>query len=267
MDETTQSPKPICISVITVCFNDLNQLRHTIDSVREQVKADYEHIVIDGGSKDGTLQYLADLPGGDEFSWYSESDDGIFDAMNKGAMQSKGHVLVFINAGDTFTSTDDLAYVQTSFEQNKWDWAYGAVRYVNNERLAIDGIVQAPFQKRRLELGLRFVPHQAMYMTARLFKELNGFDLDFPLDSDQDMAMRAAALSKPHVMIRFLCDFLVGGAHENASRLEREMSYHRMRRKNGLLLGSSVLVDRTYSAMTAGQRNLRDVIRRTIRIR
>lgn len=255
------------VTIVTVCYNDLVQLKKTVKSVRSQTCRSYQHVVIDGNSNDGTQDFLAELSRVYPIEWISEKDDGIFDAMNKGASRATGELVVFLNAGDTFTETDDLEHVIQSYDAEGWSWSYGALRYVDLDGKPIDGAIQAPFQKRRLELGFRFVPHQAMYMRTNFFHELGGFDLEFPLDSDQEISMRAAALAAPHVLIRFLCDFLVGGAHEDASRLQREISYHRMRVKNGLTVGGSRVADLAFSYVVAGQRLLRDQLRTHVKLR
>ena len=93
---TTHSP---LISIITVVFNAKNDLEKTIKSIQKQSFKDFEYIVVDGGSKDGTLdiinQYNQHIT-----TWISEPDRGLYDAMNKGILLSKGKFLWFINAGD-----------------------------------------------------------------------------------------------------------------------------------------------------------------------
>jgi glycosyltransferase involved in cell wall biosynthesis len=97
--DATKANAPL-VSVVTVVINDAHGLQETIDSVRSQTYPNIEHIVVDGGSTDGTVEYLENLEG--DVRWLSEPDDGIADAMNKGAAMAAGEWINFMNAGDIF---------------------------------------------------------------------------------------------------------------------------------------------------------------------
>lgn len=86
-------------SLITVCFNAKDALIRTMESVRVQDCMDFEHLVIDGGSKDGTLEALQ-ANSSPQLHWISEPDNGLYDAMNKGLRLAKGQFVWFVNAGD-----------------------------------------------------------------------------------------------------------------------------------------------------------------------
>lgn len=94
------------VSVITVCRNCLPQLRQTLESVAAQRDADFEHIIVDGASSDGTSAFLRREFRG---QWISEPDRGIYDAMNKGGRMARGEWVIFMNAGDSFVADDTLA--------------------------------------------------------------------------------------------------------------------------------------------------------------
>ncbi|RAP28270.1 hypothetical protein DID78_05250 [Candidatus Marinamargulisbacteria bacterium SCGC AG-343-D04] len=95
------------LSIITVVFNHKAQFMQTLQSIASQTFKDFEWVVIDGGSTDGTLDRIKEH---DNIisSWISEPDKGIFDAMNKGLGCAKGEWITFLNAGDTYTSTASL---------------------------------------------------------------------------------------------------------------------------------------------------------------
>lgn len=101
---------PPLISIITVSYNVENSIEETVLNVVAQTYHNYEHIIIDGGSKDGTLAVLKKHQ--EKFSyWVSEPDKGIYDAMNKGILQAKGDYVYFLNVGDVFyqnTTLEDL---------------------------------------------------------------------------------------------------------------------------------------------------------------
>ena len=108
------------ISVITVCRNVLPDLERTYKSVAEQSYNDFEFIVIDGASTDGTVDFLQNhlqSNGGRIDRYISESDSGIYDAMNKGVRHSTGEWIIFMNAGDTFAEPDTLKRVAADMER------------------------------------------------------------------------------------------------------------------------------------------------------
>lgn len=97
-EHSGSAPQP-AISVVTIAYNAVDPLRATLDSVRAQRWDAVEHIVMDGGSTDGTVELLAAR--GDEIAlWRSERDLGIYDAMNKGLAESRGDYVLFLNSGD-----------------------------------------------------------------------------------------------------------------------------------------------------------------------
>lgn len=102
-------------SIITVCFNDCEGLKKTILSVIKQTYTNYEFLVIDGNSNDGTKEIIEKYK--DHFVfWVSEPDDGIYNAMNKGVRHSHGRYILFLNAGDVFHSKNVLQEVCIQLE-------------------------------------------------------------------------------------------------------------------------------------------------------
>ena len=95
------------ISIITVSFNAVKVIEETIVSVINQTYTNVEYIIIDGGSTDGTVDIIKEYA--DKISyWVSESDKGIYDAMNKGGIKALGDFLYFLNAGDSFYNKSSL---------------------------------------------------------------------------------------------------------------------------------------------------------------
>jgi glycosyltransferase involved in cell wall biosynthesis len=98
------------LSIITICFNACNQIERTITSVINQTYDDFEYIIIDGGSKDGTVELINKYRNSIS-TFISEPDKGIYDAMNKGIKLAKGEWVCMMNAGDVFTNHDVLKNV------------------------------------------------------------------------------------------------------------------------------------------------------------
>ena len=102
--------QPIQFSIITICYNDVNGLMTTLNSVQRQSWREFEHIIIDGGSQDGTPELLQSRDKQIRY-WVSEPDRGISNAFNKGIHACKGEFLLFLNAGDYFYSDTVLKNV------------------------------------------------------------------------------------------------------------------------------------------------------------
>ena len=98
------------LSIITVNYNDHNGLRKTVLSVLAQTFSDYEYIIIDGGSTDGSVDIIKEYDSRITY-WVSEPDKGIYNAMNKAIDIAKGEYCIFMNAGDVFCSSDTLERV------------------------------------------------------------------------------------------------------------------------------------------------------------
>ena len=108
------------LSIITVAYNAFAPLQETAENILAQTFTDYEYLVIDGGSSDGTADYLEKLAfrfngRSIPFHFVSEPDHGIYDAMNKGSRMAKGDWILFLNAGDLFAASDVLEKI---FEQS-----------------------------------------------------------------------------------------------------------------------------------------------------
>lgn len=259
-DSSAATPE---FSIITVCLNDSAGLLSTIASVESQTFASYEHVIMDGGSTDESVEIIRDYAArSSHVRWVSEKDKGIFDAMNKASRLARGQVLLYLNSGDSLSDPGVLRRVHDSRNEQAWKWAYGCLRYVNEKRELVGAAVQIPFRKRRLEFGINFVPHQAMFIDREWFFELGEYDENFPLNSDQDLAIRAAQEEVPGVLTDFVTDFLVGGAHENFTMYGREKSYHLMRKKTDTLFLGSALADRVFFMSVAAFRRLRRIASR-----
>lgn len=120
------------ISIITITFNAESQLPPTMESVAQQTFQDFEHIIVDGASKDSTLEVARRL-GTDSLRILSEPDNGLYDAMNKGLRLAKGSYVLFLNAGDAFHSAGVLAaYAEAA--KKKPDIIYADTVIVDKDR-------------------------------------------------------------------------------------------------------------------------------------
>lgn len=112
------------ISVITVVYNDVKNIRNTMESFFLQTWEDKEYIVVDGGSTDGTAEVIKEYA--DRLAWWcSEKDDGIYDAMNKGILHANGDWINVLNCGDSYCSTESLKEAMTNCDPESADIIYG----------------------------------------------------------------------------------------------------------------------------------------------
>lgn len=116
------------LSIVTICFRNLAGLRKTIESLLDQTCHDFEQWVIDGGSDDGTVEYLQNLKVPWNLKWISEKDKGIYDAMNKGTARASGDYIWYLNSGDYAADPkviEDLIQAIQSHAQENVDLLYG----------------------------------------------------------------------------------------------------------------------------------------------
>src|SRR5688572_28993516 len=110
------------ISVITPCFNSIGTLRETFESVAAQRYPNLEHLVIDGGSTDGTVELLKHTPG---ITWLSEKDTGIYDAMNKGIRRATGDIIGILNSDDRYSQGALMKVAQAFAAHPDWGALFG----------------------------------------------------------------------------------------------------------------------------------------------
>lgn len=201
-------------------------IRRTCESVVGQSWVDFEWIVVDGGSTDGTLSILEDFRGRIT-SLTSAKDNGIYDAMNTGLEKASGEYIVFMNGGDTFSCNKVLQRVATAPQA---DLIYGDIFF--NE---IDG-ERAEFPD-RLNPGYLLkntVPHQATFYRRELFQKFGTFDTSFRIAADYDLYVRLLEVGKvSHYHIAEpLAVFDRSGISSNTNfRKLRKKENHRVRKQ------------------------------------
>ncbi|MGB8368907.1 MAG: glycosyltransferase family 2 protein [Limisphaerales bacterium] len=158
------------ISVITPSFNSIHTIRDTIESVRSQDYPHWEHIIIDGGSKDGTVELLKEYP---HLIWVSEKDEGHYHAMNKGILRATGEIVNILNADDCFRP-GALSAVNGAFQQHpEWDALFGDIQYVNGEGRNIYRREEACYDYDVLRCcGWCYVIHQTLFVRKSVHDRL-----------------------------------------------------------------------------------------------
>lgn len=184
------------ISIITATYNSGKTVRDTVESVLGQSYADYEYIVKDGDSKDDTLkivnEYISKFGG--RLKIISESDKGIYDAMNKGIGMATGEIVGILNSDDFFTSSEVLRKVADAFKAEDIDAVYGDIHFVKSGDLKKCTRYFSSRYFRPWLLRFGFMPaHPSFYCKKSVFEKYGLYDLQYHTSSDFEMMVRLFA--------------------------------------------------------------------------
>ena len=168
-------------SIITPVLNNKDGLLETIKSIKKQNFEDYEYIVIDGGSTDGTLEIIKNEK--TITKWISEKDKGIYDAINKGLRLSNGKFINTINSGDYYYSNKSLEIIKDYFENNKVSFIFGAV---------LKKKIHYKFQPNKMFWTFNFYPAHSsgFFIKKEVHDKVGDYSLKFPCSSDYDFFWR-----------------------------------------------------------------------------
>lgn len=178
------------ISVITATYNCGSTLRTTLESMAVQTHPDIEHLVIDGGSKDDTIELVKQWTA-HPITWESGKDKGIYDALNKGIAKASGDVVGFLHADDVLQDERVLAKIAKAFEDPSVQAVYGDLVYVAPDDLGrvIRTWHSGSFHVDKLRRGW-MPPHPTFYVRRSLYQQLGGFDLQYRIAADYDNMLR-----------------------------------------------------------------------------
>lgn len=187
------------ITIITATYNSAETLRYTFDSVLNQTYTNYEYIVVDGLSKDGTLDIIKEYA--DKFNgrmrYISEKDKGLYDAMNKGVKMATGDVIGILNSDDFYTSNDILEVIATNIKEHNVDAVYGDIHFVNNDDLGkcVRYYSSKIFSRRLMRLG--FMPaHPSFYCKREVYDKYGAFNTKYRIAADFDSLFRFIYINK-----------------------------------------------------------------------
>ena len=170
------------ISIITVCYNSEKTIRDTIESVLNQTYKDYEYIIVDGQSKDSTLDIINEYKA---INLISEKDNGLYDAMNKGIQKATGDIIGIINS-------DDVLYDENVFQTiiDNYDDAteilYGDVKYYDED---FNEVIR-DYVSGEKENNAWCPAHPTMYIRKEVFDKIGLYDTKFRIVSDYDFIVR-----------------------------------------------------------------------------
>lgn len=175
-------------SIITVSYNAEKTIASTLKSINSQKHDDYEVIVIDGKSNDNTIPIIQKYAT-EKYLIISETDNGLYDAMNKGLSLASGDIIHFLNADDTFSGATVLTDVATSFAEASCGIVYSSIRYVNSLGEELDIWECDEYYPGKIASGFH-VPHPGFFAKKCLFDQLGGFDTSMKIAADFDLMAR-----------------------------------------------------------------------------
>ncbi len=202
------------ISIITIAYNSGHSIADAIQSVLAQTYPNIEYVIVDGKSKDNTVEVVKSF--GDRISKFvSEPDKGIYDALNKGIKMATGDIIGFMHSDDLFASDDIIEKVAALFVKHDVDSIYGDLQYVykNDTNKVLRYWRSGDFSIHKLKMGW-MPPHPTFYVKKKVYDQYGLFNTNFRIAADYDTMLRflgkyrISTMYLPEVMVKMR----VGGA-------------------------------------------------------
>ena len=176
------------LSIITICFNNLEEVLDTCKSVDKQTILPFEHLIINGSTNSQIEDYFLKNNQASYRKIFSERDEGIADAFNKGIEKSTGDIILLLNSGDCLYDKNVLKTVLEKFEEDhELMWLHGKYKYL---RSGIWVTLGKPFDPKKLYRGMRSLNHQTMYVKKKLYDKYGLYDNSFKIAMDFDFVAR-----------------------------------------------------------------------------
>ena len=213
------------LSIITVSYNDVAGLRKTRDSILSQTFRDFEWIVVDGGSTDGSKDFLSEHQA--EMAWWcSQQDSGIYNAMNKGIGHAEGEYILFLNSGDTLYAPDTLSEVfgrTLSADVVYGDWTEALPGHPAKK-------CHSPEKVNFYSFSLRPLCHQTAFVRASLLKQ-SPYDETYRICADwaKWLELSRDGCTFEHIPVT-ICHFVLGGLSYRSVK-ERRQEQERLLRE------------------------------------
>jgi glycosyltransferase len=207
------------LSIISVTYNSLRTLKEAYASLCAQTFAQWEWVVQDGGSTDGTLAWLEGLNDA-RIRFVSEKDSGIYDALNKAVHRAKGEWIGLLHADDLYPNNDALQLVAAAMDGH--DAIYGDLKYVKAADITkvLRSWKSGTFSPALLKKGW-MPPHPTLFLRKEIYAQVGPFDTQFKIAADYDFVLRVFAL--PHLKVKYLPQVLMlmrqGGASSKVGNL------------------------------------------------
>jgi glycosyltransferase involved in cell wall biosynthesis len=234
-EKMSEAPQRLRFSIITCTWNSAATLAETIESVQAQDYPYVEHIFVDGGSTDGTLDLIASRCSGAAI--LQDVKGGISRAMNAGIDAATGDVVAHLHSDDYYARSDVLTKVAEAFQRfPDRVWVYGKKRTLKNGELLPEPAASKPFTFRRYAAGSTTVPHPAAFIRRAVFATVGNFDPGLKYAMDQDLWLR---LGQKHLPVQLDLPLTVFREHpgslSSANKLEAMREMWKVRRRYFML--------------------------------
>lgn len=238
------------ISIITACYNSADTITDTIASVASQHYNFKEHIIVDGASRDGTIDIVKNASSVTKF--ISEPDKGIYDAMNKGLALASGDVIGLLNADDFYANDTILTQVAEVFKDASIQACYADLVYVDQEDTSR---VIRYWKSRDFKLGLfkrGWMPaHPTFFVRKEVYEQYGKFDLNFPRQADFELTMRFLEIHqiKSRYIPKIWVKMRTGGTSNNSFKgvIKGNLEAHRACKKHQLNVGPLFIIKKVLS--------------------
>ncbi len=197
------------VSIITVVYNNEATIAQAIRSVIEQTYPQIEYIIIDGKSTDGTVATIEPFVGKGVDKFVSESDNGLYDAMNKGIGMATGDIIGILNSDDIYEHREVIEHVVNAFETHDTDSVFGDLVLVdpNNIQKIVRYYRSNRFKVTDFRRGM-MPPHATFFVKTEHYRKLGLFNTNYKISADFDLMLRFLYIAKlryiylPEVLIR-----------------------------------------------------------------
>ena len=216
------------ISVITATYNLLSNGREQkmlrcLNSIHEQTGCNIEHVVIDGGSTDGTLDFLRPY---EEKGWikvYSEADNGIYDAFNKGIKRATGEYVCFVNSDDYLSNSQGLSFSLKYLRSSQADFSYSPISYEKEGKEAFSDASTLDFRNIFYRMPCS---HQGMIFKRSLYDRIGDHNQTYVICADYDFILRAILQGSVFVKVpmKYAVFSIEGYTGNHIDQLEREQA-------------------------------------------
>lgn len=215
------------ISIITATYNSSETVRDTLECIAKQDYAPVEHIIVDGLSKDNTLNIVAEFPHVKKV--VSEKDKGIYDAMNKGVGLATGEVIGILNSDDFYCHPQVLTKVMKAFEDPTIDAVYGDLHYVHQQdtQKIVRRWKAGRFHSSSFYYGW-MPPHPAFFVRRRVYEQAGLFNISLRSAADYELMLRVLVKHKmkaaylPEVLVKMRAGGMSNATLKNRLRANKE---------------------------------------------
>jgi len=217
-------------SIVTCTWNSAATLGDTLASLQAQTWRDFEHIFVDGGSRDGTLDLLAAYDADKRI--LHDVGGGISRAMNRGIEAARGDIVAHLHADDYYANPDVLAQVAHAFDTTAAAWIIGKIQVLRDGRL-LPPYPQRPFSYAAYAAGEAAIPHPAVFVRREWFGRVGGFDPRLRYAMDIDLWLRLAAATPPAQLDATLAVFREhAGSISTSNKLRAREEEFRVRKRH-----------------------------------